>query len=76
MDSYIGPDVHATSCTAAIIDPPGKRLGHHVIETNGQALGEGRGSPPGPLGTQEAWPCWRSRAPMSRSRDLGSSSSR
>jgi hypothetical protein len=27
-------------CTAAIIDTRGKRLGHHVIETNGQALVE------------------------------------
>jgi Transposase len=40
MDKYIGLDVHAASCTAAIIDPRGKRLGHHVIETNGQALVE------------------------------------
>ncbi len=38
MDKYIGLDVHAASCTAAIIDPRGKRLSHHVIETNGQVL--------------------------------------
>lgn len=38
MDRYIGLDVHATSCTAAIVDLQGKKLGHHVIETNGEAL--------------------------------------
>jgi transposase len=40
MDKYIGLDVHATSCTAAIVDARGKRLGHHVLETNGQVLVE------------------------------------
>jgi transposase len=38
MDKYIGLDVHAASCTAAVVDARGKRLGTHVIETNGQAL--------------------------------------
>jgi predicted NBD/HSP70 family sugar kinase len=42
MDKYIGLDVHATSCTAAVVDARGKRLGSHVIETNGQALVESR----------------------------------
>jgi hypothetical protein len=40
MDKYIGLDVHATSCTVAIIDARGKRTGHHVLETNGQVLVE------------------------------------
>ena len=49
MDRYIGLDVHATSCTAAVIDAQGKRLRSYVIETNGQALvasrrARGRGS--------------------------------
>jgi transposase len=38
MEKYIGLDVHATSCTAAVVDARGKRLGSHVIETNGQTL--------------------------------------
>ena len=36
MDKYIGLDVHATSCTAAVMDAQGKKRGSHVIETNGQ----------------------------------------
>jgi len=35
MERYIGLDVHATSCTAAVVNGHGKRLGSHVIETNG-----------------------------------------
>jgi transposase len=38
MEKYIGLDVHATSCTAAVLNAQGKRLGAHVIETNGAAL--------------------------------------
>ena len=38
METYIGLDVHAASCTAAVIDGRGKKLGSHVIATNGQAL--------------------------------------
>jgi hypothetical protein len=37
-DRYIGLDVHATSCTVAIVDARGKRLGHDVLETSGQVL--------------------------------------
>jgi transposase len=40
MEKYIGLDVHATSCTVAIVDARGKRLGHQVLETNGQVLVE------------------------------------
>jgi len=40
MKRYIGLDVHASSCTAAILDGRGKKVGSQVIETNGQALVE------------------------------------
>jgi hypothetical protein len=40
MERYIGLDVHASSCTAAIIDGRGKRLGSQVIETSGRSLVE------------------------------------
>lgn len=40
MDRYIGIDVHAKSCTVAVMDAAGKRVSQHVIETNGQALVE------------------------------------
>ena len=40
MDRYIGLDVHATSCTAVAVSAQGKRLGTHVIETNGATLVE------------------------------------
>lgn len=36
MERYIGLDVHSASCTAAVIDARGKRVGQpHVLETNG-----------------------------------------
>src|SRR5674476_218851 len=38
MESYIGLDAHASSCTLAVIGPNGKRLGSHVVETNAKAL--------------------------------------
>lgn len=40
MERYIGLDVHARSSTAAIVDAQGKRIGSHVLETNGQCLVE------------------------------------
>jgi hypothetical protein len=61
MDRYIGLDVHAKSCTAAIIDARGKHIGHQVIETNGQALVAYFKSQTGTLhvcieeGTQAGW---------------------
>jgi transposase len=61
MDKYIGLDVHATSCTAAVVDVRGKRLGSHVVETNGQALVEFFKTQAGTLhvcmeeGTQATW---------------------
>ena len=38
MDRYIGLDVHASSCTAAVIGPSGKKLQCQVLETNAKAL--------------------------------------
>lgn len=61
MDRYIGLDVHATTCTAAVIDAQGKKLRSYVIETNGQALVEFVKMQPGTLhvcleeGTQSGW---------------------
>ena len=61
MEKYIGLDVHSASCTAAVLDARGKRLGSHVIETNGQALVEFFGTQAGTLhvcleeGTQAGW---------------------
>jgi transposase len=61
MDRYIGLDAHATSCTVGVLGPSGRRLGCHVIETNGLALVEQIRSIPSPRhlcleeGTQSAW---------------------
>lgn len=61
MQRYIGLDVHAASCTAAVIDARGKRLGAHVIETNGEALVRFLATQPGRVkvsmeeGTQSEW---------------------
>ena len=38
MDRYIGLDVHASSCTVAVVGPSGRRLGSQVVETNGAAI--------------------------------------
>lgn len=38
MRRYIGCDVHARSCTFAIKNERGRRIGRDVVETNGQAL--------------------------------------
>jgi transposase len=38
MDRYIGIDVHAQSCTVAVLGPTGKQLWSTVVETNGEAL--------------------------------------
>jgi len=45
MERYIGLDVHASSCTAAVINSRGKRLGSQVLETNGKVLVEYREAP-------------------------------
>ena len=38
MDRYIGLDAHASSCTAAVIGPSGRRLASHGVETSARAL--------------------------------------
>jgi transposase len=61
MKRYIGLDVHKTSTTFAVMGESGKRLGTHVVETNGQALVEQLKTIPGQRhvcveeGTQSAW---------------------
>ena len=61
MERYIGLDVHAASTTFAVIGESGKRLGTHVVETNGQALVEQLETIAGKKhvcleeGTQSAW---------------------
>ena len=61
METYIGLDVHAASCTAAVMDARGKKLGAHVIATNGEALVQFLATQPGSVsvcmeeGTQSEW---------------------
>jgi transposase len=61
MKRYVGLDVHAASTTFAVMNEAGKRLGSHVVETNGQALVEQLKTIPGEKhvcleeGTQSAW---------------------
>ena len=38
MERYIGIDVHAASCTVAVISEKGRKLRDFPVETNGQAL--------------------------------------
>jgi len=38
MDRYIGLDAHASSCTAAVVGPSGRRLQSVVLETNARVL--------------------------------------
>ncbi len=40
MRRYIGIDVHAASCTLAVISEKGRKLKDFPVETNGQALVE------------------------------------
>ncbi len=47
MERYLGLDVHAQSCTLAVISAAGKKLKDVVIETNGQALIEAIRTIPG-----------------------------
>jgi transposase len=61
MERYLGLDVHAASCTLAVISQAGKRLTDFPIETNGQALVEATRRIPGRKhlvfeeGIQSAW---------------------
>jgi transposase len=61
MERYLGLDVHAASCTLAVISQAGKRLTDFPIETNGEALVEAIRRIPGRKhlvfeeGAQSAW---------------------
>ena len=63
MKKFTGMDVHATSCTIAIMSATGKRLSWEVVETNGAALVEAVKKIRGAVylcmeeGTQSAWLC-------------------
>ena len=61
MERYIGMDVHAASCTLAVISKKGRKLKDFPVETNGQALVEAIRMIPGHKhlvfeeGLQSAW---------------------
>ncbi len=61
MERYIGMDVHAASCTLAVISEKGRKLKDFPVETNGQALVEAIRMIPGHKhlvyeeGIQSAW---------------------
>jgi transposase len=61
MERYIGIDVHAASCTLAVISEQGRKLRDFPVETNGQALVEAVRMIPGHKhlvfeeGLQSAW---------------------
>ena len=61
MERYIGLDVHAASCTLAVISEKGRKLKDFPVETNGQALVEAVRTIPGRKhlvfeeGLQSAW---------------------
>ena len=61
MERYIGMDVHAASCTLAVISEKGRKLKDFPVETNGQALVEAIRMIPGHRhlvfeeGLQSAW---------------------
>ncbi len=61
MRRYIGMDVHAASCTLAVISEKGRKLRDFPVETNGQALVEAIRMIPGHKhlvmeeGLQSAW---------------------
>ena len=61
MERYLGLDVHAASCTLAVISEKGRRLRDFPVETNGQALVEAIRMIPGQKhlvleeGLQSAW---------------------
>ena len=61
MERYLGLDVHAASCTLAVISERGRKLKDFPVETNGQALVEAIRMIPGHKhlvfeeGLQSAW---------------------
>ncbi len=40
MERYLGLDVHAASCTLAVVSEKGRKLRDFPVETSGQALVE------------------------------------
>jgi hypothetical protein len=58
MERYIGIDVHAASCTLAVISEKGRKLKDFPVETNGQVLVEAVRLIPGKRSTN---PCFVSR---------------
>ena len=63
MERHIGLDVHAASCTVAIVSGAGKTLRDFPVETSGQALIEAISAIAGHRhlimeeGTQSVWLC-------------------
>jgi transposase len=63
MERYLGLDVHAQSCTLAVVGPSGKRLKLLIVETQGEALVKAVRGVPGQRrlcmeeGTQSDWLC-------------------
>jgi transposase len=61
MERYLGLDVHAASCTLAVVSEKGRKLRDFPVETNGQALVEAVRMIPGHKhlvfeeGLQSAW---------------------
>lgn len=61
MSRYIGLDVHAQSCTLAVVGPSGKRIRTEVLETNQRTLVAALRAIPSPRylcmeeGTHSAW---------------------
>ena len=61
MERYIGMDVHAASCTVAVVSEKGRKLRDFPVETNGQSLIEAVRMIPGHKhlvfeeGLQSAW---------------------
>lgn len=61
MDRYAGMDVHAETCTLAVMSASGRRLTSRVVETNGRVIVEAIKSIPGRVhlcieeGAQSAW---------------------
>jgi hypothetical protein len=70
MERYIGMDVHAGSCTLAVISEKGRKLKDLPVDTNGQALVEAVRMIPGHKhlvmeeGLQGAW-LYETLSPMS-----------
>ena len=56
MDSYIGLDAHAASCTVGVVTPKGRRIGSQAIGASGALRVGGRC-----LAQRSRWPSPSSR---------------